>query len=48
MAKNIMRMAETYPKTKIVVLTGFLDRYYLLSELRRLTQGKDIVIKEFY
>ncbi|MFC6998448.1 hypothetical protein [Rufibacter roseus] len=48
MARNIMRMANHYPGKRLVVLTGFLHRYYILSELRKLTNGKDIELKEFY
>ncbi|MGG5209728.1 hypothetical protein ACQWU4_12320 [Chryseobacterium sp. MIQD13] len=47
MAKNIYKIAETYPDKKIVVLTGFLHRYYLLKELKRINNGT-YVIKEFY
>ncbi|MDR2236689.1 MAG: hypothetical protein LBE92_11235 [Chryseobacterium sp.] len=47
MARNIYQVAEKHPHTKIVVLTGFLHRYYLLKELKRLN-NKDYVIKEFY
>lgn len=48
MAKNIMRVAEQNPGKRIVVTTGLLHRYYILSQLRALSQGKDIHIKEFY
>lgn len=47
MAKNIYTIAEKYPHKKIVVLTGFLHRYYILKELNRLNKGS-YVIKEFY
>lgn len=47
MAKNIYAIAEKYPHKKIVVLTGFLHRYYLLKELNRMNNGS-YVIKEFY
>ncbi|WP_284461829.1 hypothetical protein, partial [Chryseobacterium sp.] len=47
MAKNIYTIAEKYPHKKIVVLTGFLHRYYVLKELNRLNKGS-YVIKEFY
>lgn len=39
MAKNIIRIAKEHKHTKIVVLTGFLHRYYLISELTKLNQG---------
>lgn len=47
MAKNIYKIAEAYPGKKIVVLTGFLHRYYILKELKRINNGT-YVIKEFY
>lgn len=47
MAKNIYKIAETYPGKKIVVLTGFLHRYYILKELKRINNGT-YLIKEFY
>ncbi|MBP2619004.1 hypothetical protein [Chryseobacterium jejuense] len=47
MAKNIYHIAEKYPHKKIVVLTGFLHRYYLLKELNKLNK-RNYVIKEFY
>jgi len=48
MAKNIMKVAEQNSGKRIVVTTGFLHRYYILNELKKLTQGKGIQIKEFY
>ncbi len=47
MAQNIYNTAVKNPHKKIVVLTGFLHRYYLLKELDRLNKG-NYVIKEFY
>lgn len=47
MAKNIYKTAETHPGKKIVVLTGFLHRYYLLKELKRINKNS-YIIKEFY
>lgn len=47
MAKNINKVAETHPGKKIVVLTGFLHRYYILKELKRINDGKYLT-KEFY
>jgi|SRR5690606_2946200 len=47
MAKNIYDIAEKYPNRKIVVLTGFLHRYYLIKELRERNNG-NIEIREFY
>ena len=48
MAKNIMRISEQNQGKKIVVLCGFMHRYYILSELKKLTEGKNIVLKEYY
>ena len=48
MAKNIMRIAEQNKGKKIVVLCGFMHRYYILKELKKLTKDKDILLKEFY
>lgn len=48
MAKNIMKISEQNKGKRIVVLTGFMHRYYLLKELKRLTKEKNITIKEFY
>ncbi|MDM1556428.1 MULTISPECIES: hypothetical protein [Chryseobacterium] len=47
MAKNIYTTSVKYPHKKIVVLTGFLHRYYLLKELNKLNNG-NYIIKEFY
>ena len=46
MAKNIYKMMVLYPDKKMVVLTGFFHRYYLIEELRKL--NKNINIVEFY
>lgn len=35
MTKNILKTAVQYPGKKIVVLTGFFHRYYLLEEIER-------------
>ena len=48
MAKNIMQISQQNHGKKIVVLCGFMHRYYILSELKKLTKGKNIVLKEFY
>ena len=47
MAKHIYNAAQKYKGQKIVVLTGFLHRYYLISELKRLNK-EDYSIKEYY
>jgi len=48
MAKNIMTIAEQNKGKRIVVLCGFMHRYYILKELKRLTKNKNIILKEFY
>lgn len=48
MAKNIMTVAEQNEGKKIVVLCGFMHRYYVLKELKRQAKGKNIILKEFY
>ncbi|WP_316828985.1 hypothetical protein [Pedobacter miscanthi] len=47
MAKNIYEVTTQYKGKRIVVLTGFLHRYYIISELKRLNHG-NYIIKEFY
>ncbi|AIM36862.1 hypothetical protein KO02_09245 [Sphingobacterium sp. ML3W] len=49
MAKNILKIAEENPGKKIIVLTGFMHRYYIISELKKLTKkDRNIIMKEFY
>ncbi|SFW61353.1 hypothetical protein [Cellulophaga fucicola] len=48
MAKNIMRISEQNKGKRIVVLCGFMHRYYILSELKKLTKNKNIILKEYY
>jgi hypothetical protein len=48
MAKNIMQIAKQNQGKKIVVLCGFMHRYYILSELKNLTKDKNIILKEYY
>ncbi|TDS12922.1 hypothetical protein [Sphingobacterium paludis] len=47
MAQNIYDISLQYPGKKILVLTGFLHRYYLIKELTKLNQH-NFEIKEFY
>lgn len=47
MAQNIYTVAKQHPGKKIVVLTGFLHRYYLIKELKKLNK-QDYILKEFY
>lgn len=47
MSKNIYEVAEKYKGKRIIVLTGFLHRYYLISELKRLNHN-NYTIREFY
>lgn len=46
MAQNIIRVANKYPAKRIVVLTGFFHRYYLLAEIKK--QDKHIQLNEFF
>ncbi|MFB9054135.1 hypothetical protein ACFFVB_13685 [Formosa undariae] len=48
MAKNIMGISKQNQGKKIVVLCGFMHRYYILSELKKLTKNKNIILKEYY
>lgn len=48
MARNIMKIVEQNKGKRLVVLTGFMHRYYLLKELKKLTREKNIILKEFY
>lgn len=49
MAKNIYKIAKENLGKKLVVLTGFMHRYYIISELKKLTKdNKNIAIMEFY
>ncbi|WP_162628000.1 hypothetical protein [Arcticibacterium luteifluviistationis] len=43
-----MKVAEQHQGKRIVVLCGFMHRYYILSELNRLTANQNIVLKEYY
>ena len=47
MAENIYHVSTQYPDKRIVVLTGFLHRYYLIKELNRLNKG-NLDIRDFY
>ena len=48
MAKNIMTISEENKGKRIVVLCGFMHRYYILEELQKRTENKNIVLKEYY
>lgn len=48
MAKNIMTISENNKGKRIVVLCGFMHRYYIIGELKKLTKGKNIALKEYY
>lgn len=48
MAKNIMKIASQNKGKKIVVLCGFMHRYYIIKELKEMIKGKNILLKEFY
>lgn len=47
MAKNILFYSKKYPGKKIIVLTGYYHRYYLLEELNK-ANDESFEIKEFY
>ncbi|MBT2621209.1 hypothetical protein [Chryseobacterium sp. ISL-6] len=47
MAANIYKVAAQNPGKKIVILTGFLHRYYIIKQLKKINDLK-YVIKEFY
>lgn len=47
MAKNIVKHANENKGKTIVVLTGFLHRYYIIKELQK-NKPKNVIIKEFY
>ncbi len=49
MAKNILKIANNNKGKRIVVLIGFMHRYYIISELKRLiSHNRNIKLKEFY
>jgi len=48
MAKNILKIAKQNKGKRIVVLCGFMHRYYILKELKKHTNGKAIILKEYY
>ena len=45
MARNILNIARQNPGRRIVVLTGFSHRYYLLQELK---EENTVQIREYY
>ncbi len=47
MADNIYKISKQYPDKRIVVLTGFLHRYYLIKELNNL-DNVNLDIRSFY
>ncbi len=48
MSKNIMRISKQNQGKRIVVLCGFMHRYYILRELKKLIKDKNIILKEYY
>jgi len=49
MAKNILHIAEENAGKRIVVLTGFMHRYFIIRELQKQTENNtNIIIREFY
>ena len=48
MAQNILKVAKENEGKRLVVLCGFMHRYYLIEELKKYQQEQNIVLKEFY
>ena len=48
MAKNIVTIIRNNPGKKVVVLTGYFHRYYLLEELNKAKSKANFILKEFY
>lgn len=48
MAEHIIRYGDLYVGKRIVVLTGYFHRYYLLQELERKQANSKFVLKEYY
>lgn len=47
MAKNILSTVKNNPNKRIVVLTGYYHRYYLIEELQK-EQNSYFILREFY
>jgi len=48
MAKNIVNVVRNNPGKKVVVLTGYFHRYYLLEQLDKARAKANFTLKEFY
>ena len=48
MAKNIVTVVRNNPSKKIMVLTGYFHRYYLLEQLNKAKEKENFTLKEFY
>jgi len=48
MAKNIVTVVRNNPGKKIIVLTGYFHRYYLLEQLNKAKAKENFTLKEFY
>jgi hypothetical protein len=48
MTNHIIRFINDNPGKRIIVLTGFLHRYYLLNELRPLQEKNNFQLREYY
>lgn len=48
MVQNILNMTQHFPNKKIVVLTGFYHRYYLVKGIQELKSNVPFELKEFY
>lgn len=48
MIENILKWKNKYPNKKIVVLTGFYHKYFLVNELKWKQKENNFELKEFY
>jgi len=48
MARNIIKVIDKNPNKRIIVLTGYFHRYYLLEEIAKIKYNRNFSIKEFY
>jgi hypothetical protein len=45
MVNNIVNQIKNNPNKRIVVLTGYTHRYYLIDELKKLEEEYDFSVK---
>ncbi|RQO32157.1 hypothetical protein DBR32_00655 [Taibaiella sp. KBW10] len=48
MAQNIIQVMDQNPNKKVIVLTGYYHRYYLLDQIKKRKQNRHFSLKEFY